>query len=124
MYAGHQVAVFTRFEDPFIPDYELSYLVTETYFEDVDEYEPCNKTINQTNNETEEIEEVTYETRCYVDTVEVEKTRSYYETTSLSSLKDDYNNAEIGKEYYIKISGKLSRGESVDNILFLISHQM
>ena len=102
-----------------IPDYEVSYLVTEDYTELVNEYKPC--LLNQTiiDNETGLESVGTFESQCFVGQKEVQKKRQYYAPVSLQNLKDWFNTADVGKEFYIKISGHLNRGEAVDNILVL-----
>jgi hypothetical protein len=110
--------------DFILPDFEVSYLRTENYIELVDVYEPCLKSMNVANNETGLEESVTYEAQCYAGSKEVQKTRNYYAsdtdpTLSWDTIEDNYNNADVGSVFYVKVSGRLNLGEAVDNILVL-----
>ncbi|MBW3001205.1 LamG domain-containing protein [Candidatus Woesearchaeota archaeon] len=107
-----------------LPYYDVSYLVTEDYIDYVDMYEPCMKNKTNVSDETGEEVIVEYEAQCYVGKEEVQKTRSYYvsdyePSVSLSSIRDAYNDAGVGDSFFVRISGKLKRGESLDNILVL-----
>ncbi|MBW2990419.1 DUF2341 domain-containing protein [Candidatus Woesearchaeota archaeon] len=98
-------------------DFQVSYLVTESYVEYVDDYESCVKNWTVIDNETQEEEVILYDAQCFVGTEEVQKKKEYYSSVSLSNLKKFFNSADVGKEYYVKVSGELKQGESVDNIL-------
>ncbi|MBW2986429.1 LamG domain-containing protein, partial [Candidatus Woesearchaeota archaeon] len=102
-----------------LKNYDFSYLKTETYTVDVPVYESCTKTHSVMNNATGENESVEYQDQCLVRTDQVEKQREVYKPVSLSTMKNAYNNADVGDSYYIKVSGKLKNGDAVDNILTL-----
>lgn len=102
-----------------IPDYELTYLQTETYVETIDKFVPCSGSMTVHDNDTGEEKTVEYESSCYDSSEEVEKTRSFYVPVSFDDIKMAFAEVNVGDSFYIKISGRLNKDETVDNILVL-----
>jgi len=106
------------------PDFEISYQVTEDYIELVDQYEPCNKTVDMVDNATGEEKTIVYESTCFAGQKEVTKTRTYYASnvgpfSTLSTIRNMYDAGNVGDSFYVKVSGKLKWGEMLDNVLTL-----